>query len=369
MNKKNKNGLKWVLLIIVLIITAFTVSMVACGLFKEKSGEKAAEENSGESEESMYDTSAFPDTGNEQISLDGIISDEATIEFDLSALPDTIEPCGICYADGCLYITDSYAKSVWKISEDTTEVFAGADSSRDIYDKPQGGYNDAPANEALFKLPWSVAPFLNGIAVTDTENNAIRLINDNRVDTVNSVNGTDEYNYPTGIASDGAGNLFVADTHSDSIKAVSEDGTVSTLLDGLDSPMGLSYNSGFLYIAETGKNRIIRISTEDVSSKKSSADVELVAGSGEEGFSDGVYTDATFSSPKGLTVTTDGSVFVADTVNGAVRLVKDGQVSTLEIRDTRIPEAELVSPIGICIQGRRLYICDNFGMKIYTADF
>ncbi len=368
MNKKKKNGLKWVLLVIVLIITAFTVTMVACGLFKEKGSEKAAEEQGETAEEELYDAGSLSDTGLGGIGDVSIDTDEATIDFDLSDLPDTMEPCGICSYDGCLYITDSFSKCVWKATADGIDILAGADSSRDIYDKPQGGYNDASLTEALFKLPWTVTPFLGGIAVSDTENNAIRLINDDRVDTINSANGTDEYNYPTGITSDGAGHLFVSDTHSDSVKIVSEDGTVSTFIDGLDSPMGLSFNSGYLYIAETGKNRIIKVNASDVSAKKSSSDIELVAGNGEEGFKDGATPEASFSSPKGIAVAGDGTVFVADTVNSAVRLIKGGQVSTLNIVDERIPDAELVSPVGICIQGRRLYICDNFGKKIYTAD-
>lgn len=367
MNKKKKKGLRLALLIVVIIITAFTVTMVACGLFKEKNAEKQSKEKSealGEDATSFQQNAGIGDN-----SLNEMTDNEPSLQFDLSSLPDTAEPCGICIDDGSIYITDSYSKCVWKISDEGTEVFAGADSSRDIYDKPQGGYNDADSKEALFKMPWSVAPFLGGIAVSDTENNAIRLINGSKVDTINSSSGDTEYNYPTGITSNGEGVLFVADTHSDSIKTVTEDGKVSTFADGLDSPMGLSYSDGYLYIAETGKNRIIRISTLNLDSKKGSGDIELVGGSGEEGFKDGKSEDATFSSPKGVAVANDGTVYVADTVNGAVRKIKDGQVSTLEIKDSRMPDAELISPIGICIQGRKLYICDNFGKKIFIEEY
>ncbi|WP_408069749.1 hypothetical protein [Butyrivibrio sp. JL13D10] len=367
MNKKKKNGLKWVLLVIVLIITGFTVTMVACGLFKEKSTEKASEDENA-SEEGLYDSSDSADSVPDSKDYEGISTNEENIDFDLSVLPDTVEPCGICSYDGCLYVTDTFSKCVWQVSAEGVSILAGADSSRDIYDKPQGGYNDASAEEALFKLPWDVAPFLSGIAVSDTDNNVVRIISNNEVNTINSVSGNDEYNYPTGIASDGAGHLFVSDTHSDSVKIITESGEVSTFADGLESPMGISFNAGYLYIAESGKNRIVRINATDVSSKKNEGDIEIVAGTGEEGDKDGLAAEATFASPKGIAVSGDGTVFVADTVNSAVRIIKDGQVNTMEIKDDRNPDIAPVSPIGLCIQGRRLYICDNFSKKIFTSD-
>ncbi|WP_026510964.1 NHL domain-containing protein [Butyrivibrio sp. LC3010] len=360
--KKKKNGLKWLVLVLVLLVTAFTGSMVACGLFKERNSDKSADK-AEESEEIPYDAEI---TSLEQ--GDGInsIANGYAAEFALEELPDTIEPCGMCVYDDVLYVTDTFSKCIWKVTGSSAEIYAGAESSRDIYDKPQGGYNDADATEALFKMPWAIAPFMGGMAVTDTDNNSLRIINAGKVDTLNSSEDGSVYDYPTGISADDGGNLYIADTHSDDVKIVFSDGSVGTFAEGIDSPMGLFWKAGYLYVAETGKNRIVKVSTSDLSVPKSKNDLEVVAGSGEEGFDDGNALGATFSSPKGLAVGDDGTVYVADTVNGAVRCIKNGQVKSLEIKDSLSPDAELVSPIGICIYGGRLYVADNFGRRIYS---
>ncbi|SEL65287.1 Sugar lactone lactonase YvrE [Butyrivibrio sp. ob235] len=364
MNKKKKKGFKWVIVFLVLLVTTFTVSMVACGLFKEKQ-EKAAQEESVEEFEEAYIEETSSDSS-EKVSG---IQNENSIDFNLDALPDTVEPGGMCVFEGALYVTDSYSKCVWKVTESGAEIFAGADSEKDAYDKPQGGYNDADPAQALFKLPWDVSAYGAGIAVSDTDNGVIRIVSADKVETVlNSSGDSESFEFPTGMASDENGNLFVSDTHANSIKVITSGGDIITLLDDLNCPMGLGYNSGFLYIAETGNNRILRVNVSDASSKKSSGDIEVVAGSGTEGFTDGDASAATFSSPKAVAVANDGTVFVADTVNGAVRRISDGQVTTVEVKDEKIPDAELVSPMGMCMQGGRLYIADSFGKKIFVIE-
>lgn len=365
MNKKKKSGIRWLLVIVLLLVTLFAGSMVACGLIKEKLHNKAQEdvaEESGE-EESIDETAS--DIGSEAIALDN----ESGIDFDLSMLPDTLEPQGLCVYGDTLYISDAYSKSVFMVTAAGAEVFAGAESDKDAYDKPQGGYSDDEAKNALFGLPWGIAPYGDGIAIADTENGVIRIVSDGRVDTIKNSDGDpDSFEYPTGIASDDSGNLFVSDTHANAVMTIFPNGEQVTLLDNLNSPMGLCYMAGYLYITETGVNRVIRVNAADPTTPKSQSDIEIVAGSGSEGGTDGEAAFSSFSSPKGITVGSDGTVYVADTVNGAVRVISGGQVSTLDVKDVKVPEAELVSPTGICIYGGRLYIADSFGRKIYVVE-
>ncbi|WP_029323681.1 NHL domain-containing protein [Butyrivibrio sp. AE3004] len=364
MYKKNKSKVKWIILILVLLVTIFSVSMIIWGLYKEKTSEKNQEEQGTENEEELYEI----DQSGALNAFNAETDEKDNINFALDALPDTVEPCGMSVIEDGLYITDSFSKCIWKVTDKTAEVYAGADSSRDIYDKPQGGYNDADASEALFKLPWGIAPFIGGIAVSDTDNNAIRIISDGHVDTLNSSDSNFSYNYPTGICTDESGNLYISDTHGNEIIIVFSDGSVNSFIDELESPMGLCWNDGYLYIAETGNNRIIRISTLDVSAPKSKNDIEVVAGNGEEGSNDADTLNSSFASPKGVAVAKDGTVYVADTINGCVRMVRNGEVITMAVLDKTNPDSELISPIGICIQGSKLYVGDNFGRKIFVVD-
>lgn len=56
--------------------------------------------------------------------------------------------------------------------------------------------------------------------------------------------------------------------------------------------------------------------------------VSLVAGSGVDGFREGAAAQARFSTPYGLAVDSNNDIYVNDTGNGAVRLIRNGQVST-----------------------------------------
>ena len=84
-----------------------------------------------------------------------------------------------------------------------------------------------------------------------------------------------EFNHPEGIAVDGKGNVFIADTGNNRVRELLPDGTVIDVVGGgnllvasgeagtqlrLRGPTGLSFDSsGNLYIADTGDNRIIRM--------------------------------------------------------------------------------------------------------------
>ena len=88
-----------------------------------------------------------------------------------------------------------------------------------------------------------------------------------------------------------------------------------------DRPTGLALDGhGNLFVADTGNDRIRMISA--------AGDVTTVAG-GEPGFTDGPVAQARFKAPCGICIGSDGSVYIADTGNHSVRRIKDGQVSTV----------------------------------------
>jgi sugar lactone lactonase YvrE len=145
------------------------------------------------------------------------------------------------------------------------------------------------------------------------------------------------FNTPSGVAIDGKGNLYVADTGNNAIRKVAPDGTVSTLAgsgvagtaDGkgreaqFNGPVGVAVgDDGVVYVADTYNDAIRRIAPDGT--------VTTIAGSGAPGDADGPALKAAFDTPCALVLDDSGGLLIADTRNNAIRkLSKDGMVSTV----------------------------------------
>jgi sugar lactone lactonase YvrE len=135
---------------------------------------------------------------------------------------------------------------------------------------------------------------------------------------------------PAGLALDALGNLYIADSGSNRIRAVGVDGTIRTVAgtgtagftgDGgpavkaqLNGPAGLAVDaSGALFIADTGNNRIRRVSPDGT--------ITTVAGSGAKGYSGdgGPAVNAKLSGPTGVAIGPDGALYIADSGNNRIR--------------------------------------------------
>lgn len=158
--------------------------------------------------------------------------------------------------------------------------------------------------------------------IADTWNNVIRKIDTSGIvttlagtgsygDTIGSAS-TAEFALPKGVAVDPSGNVFVADTGNNKIKKISN-GAVSTLISsGLSAPEGLRVYGDTLYIFNTGNNTIKKIST-------SGGTVYNIATSG-------------LNQPKRGDISTDGStLYVADAGSYRVLAVStsNGNVSII----------------------------------------
>lgn len=288
-------------------------------------------------------------------------------EAKASAINILCEPSGIVkMEDGSVLVTDTYKKQIWLVQDGIGSVYAGGKTVEDPYGKPMGGYNDAVPAESYFKYPWAIAPFLDGYAVSDTDNSVVRVVRKDSVQTLNAATREDlpttgmgvAFSRPTGLAADEEGNLYIADTLENAIRKVTPEGELTTLVSDLSEPMGLCYQDGALYVAETGANRIVKVQDGSISP---------VAGSSEDGMLDGAAEQAAFSAPQGVTVGEDGTVYVSDTGNSAIRMVRDGQVTTLLAREAENLESFLpVFPVGLMLDGNQLYVCDNFARKVFT---
>ncbi len=290
-----------------------------------------------------------------------------TTELDhavMNELDVNCAPSGIAVSeDGAIMVTDTYARVIWRVKDGQCTLCSGGESPKDLYGQPVGGYNDAQLYESLFKEPWAIIPFLDGWAVSDPANDVVRVIRPDRTETANPKSNVLEmgdlgviFHHPTGLAQEETGFLYVSDTHEGAIRIISPDGKADTLIDGLNNPTGLCWYGDSLYVAETGANRILKVTR---------GMPQVIAGSGEEGYRDGDAAQAAFSSPQGVTVGPDGTVYVSDTVNGAVRRIRNGMVDTIAVQNGTSLRTYPMSPRGLCLIGNVLYVCDTFSRKVF----
>jgi hypothetical protein len=142
-------------------------------------------------------------------------------------------------------------------------------------------------------------------------------------------------------------------------------GTMSTF----DAPFGVCYDSiGNLYISESVGNRIRKITPK--------GDVSTFAGSGTRGSADGTGRLATFSNPMHLCSDLAGNIYVAETGNNKIRkITPDGVVTTFAgtgaAGGTNGPAAtaRFFQPYGICIDSTGIiYVVENGGCRVRKID-
>jgi uncharacterized protein (TIGR03437 family) len=127
---------------------------------------------------------------------------------------------------------------------------------------------------------------------------------------------------PTGVAMDGAGNLFIADVGNYRVRRVSPDGAITTVAgNGVSVAVDAGGN---LFIADIGNHRIRRVSPDGI--------ITTVAGTGTQGFSGdgGPATSAELNFPNAVAVDRERNLFIADGSNHRIRKVSpDGIITTV----------------------------------------
>jgi hypothetical protein len=238
-----------------------------------------------------------------------------------------------------IYATDGTNHTIRKIVAATGAVTTLAGSPGQL------GTADGIGSAARFKYPAHlVADGAGNLYVTDTNNFKIRkiviatgevssLAGTGAPGSADGVGAAASFNNPYGIAIDGAGNLYVADNNSRTIrKIVIATATVTTLAgqagasgsaDGIGSaarfafPLGVvADGSGNLYVADATPNDTIRkivIATGEVTT--------LAGTAGMTGSSDGVGGAARFNYPDGMCLDGSGNLWVADLKNPTIRKI------------------------------------------------
>jgi sugar lactone lactonase YvrE len=156
-----------------------------------------------------------------------------------------------------------------------------------------------------------------------------------------------QLNAPGAVAVDGAGNLFIADGH---LRKVSAGGIITTVAGNGDSiaccfsgdggpatSAALAQVTGVavdgarnLFVADYNNHRIRKVSPEGI--------ITTVAGNGTQGFSGdgGPATSAELNQPRGVAVDAAGNLFIADAYNFSIRRVSlSGIITTVAGDGTR----------------------------------
>jgi uncharacterized protein (TIGR03437 family) len=192
-----------------------------------------------------------------------------------------------------------------------------------------------------------------------------------------------QLNAPNGVAVDGAGDLFIADAGNNRIREVSN-GIITTLAGGgqaslgdggpatnatLYAPAGVAVDGqGNVFIADSGNNRVRKVSASGV--------IATLAGNGKAGFSgDGAAAiGASLSQPQYVAIDGQGNVFISDTGNNRVRKVSgNGVISTLAGTGTAgyagdggvAASAQLSQPEGVAVDGSgNVFIVDSNNERV-----
>ena len=259
-----------------------------------------------------------------------------------------------------------------------------------------------PAVDARLWSPSSVAVDGAGnLFFADSGNDRIRKVG--AAGTITTVAGTGEFgdggsavnarlHRPSGVAVDGAGNVFIADSFNDRIRKVDATGTISTVAgtgrrgfggDGgpavqarLRHPNDVAVDgAGNLYISDSGNHSIRKVDSAGV--------ITTVAGTGRRGFGGdgGPAVQAQLRAPAGLAVDGAGNLFIADRDNNRIRKVDaSGTISTVAgTGEGRFGgfsgdggpavQAQLHGPSGVAVDGAgNVFIADRDNFRIRKVD-
>ena len=237
---------------------------------------------------------------------------------------------------------------------------------------------DGTGTSASFSFPTGITIDVTGnIYVSDQGSHLIRKITPaGVVSTVAGSGAAGEkdgtstqasFNYPSGMIIDAAGNIIVGDDEGLTIRQVTQAGVVTTIVKKtptvvngngktatFNQPTGVVTDAaGNIYVADAGNNLIREITPAGV--------VSTFAGTGSKGNNDGALTSASFSSPTGIAIDASGNFFVADSANNLIRKISAaGQVSSIQLFvAANGASGPLNYPTGVAVDGKGAIYYNN----------
>jgi uncharacterized protein (TIGR03437 family) len=265
-------------------------------------------------------------------------------------------------AAGNVYISDTLNARVRKVSGGTISTVAGGGT---IGYAGDGGAGPS----AQLNTPIGLAVDGSGnLYIADFGNNVVRKLSSGGTISTLAGNGRQGYsgdgglatlaqlNGPRGVATDTAGNVYIADTLNSRVRMVTTGGSISTIAgtgiagnsgDGgpatsaqIVTPTGIAVDAaGSVYISDLSKNvrRFFR-----------NGPIATVAGINVRGYSGdgGAAVNAMLNGPTGLAVDSKGNVYVADSGNNAVRLLQASSTGATSIGAVTNSASNATGPIS-----------------------
>lgn len=251
----------------------------------------------------------------------------------VNTIANTNSPSGLALDNqGNIYVTDFYINKILKITPTgVSSVFAGSGAigSTDgtgnaaSFNAPGGIAIDVSGNIYVADQQNNSIRMISSAGVVKT------IAGTGAAGANNATTGlAATFNNPDGLAIDKQGNIYVADTKNNMIRKIATDGSVTTFAgsgangksDGLKTAASFNYPTGLaidalgnLFVADY-KNHAIRKITPD-------GQVTTVAGDGSAGSANGIGAAATFNYPIGLAFDSSGNLFITDFGNYLVRKI------------------------------------------------
>ncbi len=242
-------------------------------------------------------------------------------------------PGGVAVDDaGNVYVADTNNHTIRKITNGgAVTTLAG------LAGNP--GASNGTGNAARFSSPFGVAVDNTGtIYVAEIQNHTIRKITSGGVVTTlaglagsggvaDGTGAAARFNMPSGVAVDGAGNVYVADTGNHTIRMIFTDGTVMTRAGSAGSPDATDaignnarFNSPYGVAVDRNNNLLVADSANHTIRSFFGLKVSTLGGAaGSPGSADGFGSTARFNLPRSVAMDQAGNLYVADYQNHTIR--------------------------------------------------
>lgn len=298
--------------------------------------------------------------------------------------------------DGSVYVCSTTNHCVRRIDERTGSISTFVGCGKMGYDG-----DGKPADRALCNEPYEVRFDSDGnLYVVEMQNHIVRKV-DAKTKLITTVAGTGQPGFsgdggkatkaklkqPHSIALDGAGGLYIADIGNHRVRRVDlQSGLIETIagtgekgsvpddapLDGtpLSGPRAIDFDMrGRMFLALREGNAVLRV---DLRGQK----LLHFAGTGRAGYSGdgGPALKAAIAGPKGIAVGPGGDVYLADTDNHVIRVIRSGTGNIETLIGDGTPgdgtegdprRCRLRQPHGVCVDALgNVYVGDSSNNKV-----